>query len=294
MADKTSKTDKKKDKGATAKSSDTKIFIGVGILFLFLAIAYGMSLGPIEIPEAPKANIEESEIDEIEQAYSEDGMAIDDAEEVVADDIEVEVSENLETSSPAFDLAAAKKERVLGDPSAPIKITEHSSLTCGHCGKFHTETFKELKAAYLDTGEAYLVFSDFPLNAPALHATMAARCIADNQKYFEFIGELFETQKDWAGENNYLSLLESKAEAYGIDKATFAACVQNQELQDSILKRMQAVQKQWEISSTPSFVIDNQVVLSGARPYDDFDKAIKDAVTEIHGENSPEPANEGE
>ncbi|MGB0720728.1 MAG: thioredoxin domain-containing protein, partial [Bdellovibrionales bacterium] len=88
---------------------------------------------------------------------------------------------------PQIDVDAALSDRILGDANAPMRISEHSSLTCGHCGAFHKHTFKPFKEKWIDGGKAYLVFSDFPLNAPALHAAMAARCLPDTTRYFEFV-----------------------------------------------------------------------------------------------------------
>jgi len=250
----------------SSKNSDKKLFIGLGTLFLFMAIAYGLSLGPLN-PDQENVVVEGDQAAEIEQAFSE--------------------TESVGETTPetSFDLSQTRQERVLGDRSAPIKITEHSSLTCGRCGQFHTHTFKKFKSAYIDTGKAYLVFSDFPLNAPALHATMVARCISE-ERYFDFTQQLFEKQEEWAREADYLSYLEEKAAGFGLGESEFKSCVQNEELQEVILKRMQAVQAQWEVRSTPSFVINNQKVITGALSFEAFDKAIQDAVTAIEEEQA--------
>lgn len=172
------------------------------------------------------------------------------------------------------------KERVLGDPNAPVKIIEYSSFTCGHCGNFHQNTFKQFKAEWIDTGKAYLVFSDFPLNGPALHASMAARCVAED-RYFDFVQELFETQNDWATGTGYMEKLKSTAAEYGVSGDEFTACVQDKDVQQAILGRMRAAQAQFEITSTPSFVINNETMVSGAMAYDVFDAAIKEALTPV-------------
>ena len=266
--------------------SDKKLFLGLGVLLLILGGAYALSLGPVETPE-----VDEDAVAEIEQAYDETAEAVGD---VV--DVDGEAS-----SDTAFDLNAAKRERILGDTSAPIKITEHSSFTCGHCGSFHKGTFDQLKANYIDTGKAYLVFSDFPLNAPALHASMAARCISED-RYFDFVEELFKNQEDWAYESNYLTLLQERAAKYGLDEDSFDACIQNEDLQEALTNRIRAVQQQWEVRSTPSFVINNQAVIAGALPYEQFEKALQDALAEINAssepaaseESVPEESSEGE
>jgi protein-disulfide isomerase len=191
-----------------------------------------------------------------------------------------------------IDLEKAKTEHILGNPSAPIKITEHSSLTCPHCGHFHKDTFAEFKKNYIDTGKAYLVFSDFPLNAPALHATMIGRCLPDG-KYFDYINDLYAHQEDWAFDpSGYLPYLKGKALEYGLAEGLFESCLKSEPLQNAILERMKAVQKQWEINSTPSFVVNNQVVISGALPYADFDKKIQEALVEISKGSAAAPASD--
>jgi protein-disulfide isomerase len=197
-------------------------------------------------------------------------------------------------ASDAIDIAKAKTERTLGDTAAPIKITEHASLTCNHCAQFHLNTLPEIVKNYIDTGKAYFVFSDFPLNAPALHASMIARCLPEEQ-YFPFLKTLFEGQSGWAFETGYLDLLKTKASGFGMSAERFDACMNSGELQTALLERMKAVQAQWNISSTPSFVINNQIVISGAMGYADFEKQLQSALEQIEQKNSaPAQKTEGE
>ena len=255
------------DSPAPEKKNDKKFFIVIILLFLGLAAVYWLSLGAMD------------------KGLDADGEPAEMTENAPA-------SESIdETAAPAmfeFDIDFAKRERVLGDKSAPIKITEHSSFTCGHCGTFHKTTFDEFKSKYIDTGKAYLVFSDFPLNAPALHATLIGRCIADDDQYFAYVDELFKDQDNWAFDAGYLKKLEEKAAKYGLDQDAVAKCLNSDELQAAILKRMQAVQQQYGVQSTPSFVVNNQDVISGALPYADFDKAIQAAINP--SEESPADA----
>lgn len=189
----------------------------------------------------------------------------------------VSVEESPDIKIIDIDVSAALSERILGNPEAPVKIIEHSSFTCGHCGQFHQKTFKAFKEAWIDSGKAYLVFSDFPLNAPALHASMIARCLPED-KYFDFVQMLFENQSEWAYDVNYLTYLKQKAAENGLDEDSFKACLSSTALQDGILARVRASQSQWNISSTPSFVINNDQVVSGALSFADFDAAVKAAL----------------
>lgn len=209
----------------------------------------------------------------------------------VAPEESAQTAETVPAEAPAvetarIDVNAALSDRVLGNPDAKVKISEHASFTCGHCGDFHKNTFPQLKKEYIDTGKAYLVFSDFPLNAPAAHASVVARCLSQD-KYFDFVSMLFEKQKDWAYDPNYLEFLKAEAGKAGLDEAYFQACIQNTELQEGIVNRMRGVQAQWNITSTPSFVINNRNTISGSLSFEEFKKHIDDELANV---NTPAPA----
>lgn len=175
--------------------------------------------------------------------------------------------------------------RTLGDPNAPIKIEEFASLTCGHCAHFHRTTFPELKKKYIDTGKVFFTFTDFPLNAPALDATMVTRCMPP-ERYFTFLSFLFQTQDQWAFSQSYKDSLRQNAKLAGMTDEVFDACLANTTLKDGVVARMQENGQKHSINSTPSFVINGTKVVTGALPIEGFDKAIADA------EATPAPAEE--
>ena len=197
-------------------------------------------------------------------------------------------AEEQQQEEGSFDVAAALENRIMGDPNAPIKISEHSSFTCPHCAHFHIGTLPKVKKELIDTGKAYWVFMDFPLNAPALHASMIARCIPDKDRYFDFVNLLFENYEDWAYENKYLKWMEEQAKEYGLDKKAFKACLNNEDLQEGLAAIRAAAQSQWDINSTPSFVINNTTTISGARSADDFIKLVLEAAGKEEVDKAPE------
>lgn len=71
-------------------------------------------------------------------------------------------------------------DRVLGRADAPITIIEYASFTCSHCATFANTVLPEIKAQYIDTGKAKLIFRDLP-TAPVQVSQIAAaiaRCAA--------------------------------------------------------------------------------------------------------------------
>lgn len=182
------------------------------------------------------------------------------------------------TIDATIDVETALSERGLGDPKAPVTIREFASLTCGHCADFHKETFKDLKEQYIDTGKVYFIFTDFPLNKPALDASMAARCLPEG-RYFNFIKLLFQSQENWAFSPDYLKSLKQTAQLAGLSADKFDACLASQPLQDGLLERMKQAQEKHEIKSTPSFVIDNETTISGVQSVKEFAKIIDPKIT---------------
>ncbi len=198
-------------------------------------------------------------------------------EETIPEEEFVEVDAPIASQSTAtIDVAAALKERRIGDPNAPVTIREYASLTCGHCAHFHKTIFQQLEIQSINTGNASLIFTDFPLNKPALDASMVARCLPEG-RYFSFLSLLFETQDDWAFDANYMKYLKQNAQLAGLSAAQFDACVNNEELRDGILARMKSEQEKYEINSTPTFAI-GETVIRGALPLASFTKTIDDQI----------------
>lgn len=246
------------------KKSPIPYFIAA--LLIFLAVALGTAfMKAAEEKAARPGDISAQVAEHADKALK--------AQETTAE----ESGQAVTSTAGLIDTKAALSNRILGNPDAPIKISEHSSLTCPHCAHFHKDTFKPFKEAYIDTGKAYLVFSDFPLNGPALHASMIARCLP-HERYFDFIQMLFEKQSEWAFEKDYMDILKTYAAPYGLEGEMLDACIGDTDLRDGILGRMKASQKQWEITSTPSFVVNNKTTVSGALPFDEFEKRVQESL----------------
>lgn len=179
----------------------------------------------------------------------------------------------------ALDVNAAMAERTLGNPEAPIVIREFASLTCGHCGDFHKNTFPAFKTEFIDTGKVFMIFTDFPLNGPALHASMVARCLPAD-RYFSFLSLLFNNQDKWAYDAQYINYLRQNAALAGLGNDAFEACIGNDELREAVLGTMRTAQTKYEINSTPSFVINEEKLNAPGHNIEVFRDAIGSKAAE--------------
>ena len=163
------------------------------------------------------------------------------------------------------DLSKAQEgDIVLGDQSATVTMIEYASLSCPHCASFYSEAFSSVKAEYIDTKKVKFIYRDFPLNQPALNAAMVAICHYKNtqsaEKYHDFIRILFRTQESWAFVPDFVNRLASIAKLDGMSEEVFSSCLKDTKLQESILKSRLDSAKELEIQSTPSFVINGELV----------------------------------
>jgi len=168
----------------------------------------------------------------------------------------------------------ALKDRVLGDPNAPIEIIEYSSLTCPHCRQFHVDILPELKKNYLDTGRAKLIYRDFPFDQIGLMGTMLTRC-APPSRYFQFLDVLFQNQEKWSRDPNPLQALTRIGKLGGLSEADFNACTENKAIVDGVLQTRLDAGNRFEVNSTPTFIINGEKRIVGSQPYKVFDDLLK-------------------
>lgn len=181
---------------------------------------------------------------------------------------------------------ATTNDIIMGNKDAPITFIEYASLSCPHCASFYSDGFAKLKAEYIDTNKVKFIYRDFPLNRPALTAAALALCQVndrntDSEKYYDFIKALFKTQESWAFVENFNEKLETIAKLDGISTEKFNSCIKDIKLQQSILKARVDAAKILQIQSTPTFIINGEVI-NGYGGYEEIkmliDKKLSDAA----------------
>ena len=158
-------------------------------------------------------------------------------------------------------LDITEKDFVIGNEEAKITIIEYASLSCSHCADFHVNTLETLKKEYIDTGKVKMVFRDYPFNYPALLGSMVLRCIPENYRY-DYMNALFKLQPDWVNKKNKKTIQElyKIMQSGGMTKDEYDACIYNTELENEILKGVMEAQNQFNIKSTPSFIINGKLI----------------------------------
>lgn len=153
----------------------------------------------------------------------------------------------------------------LGDPNAKVTLIEYASASCPHCANFSKDTFPILRKEYIDTNKIHFIYREFPLNDPALAASMIIRSLP-KENYFPVTDLVFKTQDKWIP--NPLEGLKDIAKQAGLSEDQFNKILKDNDLARKIV----AVRDQGEklgVNGTPTFFLNGEV-LNGEQKIEDL------------------------
>ena len=177
----------------------------------------------------------------------------------------------------AADVSYAAGEMALGDKAAPVKVIEYASMTCPHCAHFAKDTFDDFKAKYIDTGKVYFIFREFPLDRLAFQASKVARC-SGAERFWPMISVLFAQQAQWVPADDPIVALKKIGRLAGLSSEQVDACLEDKQLADLILANRLKGEKDDNVESTPSFVVNGKTH-AGDMSLTEFDKLLAPYLT---------------
>jgi len=188
-------------------------------------------------------------------------------------------------TNTAFASRPNANDNVMGDPNAPITITEYSDYRCSHCGAFVLDTEPLLIKDYIKTGKVKFVYRSMGgwLSEQSLLAAEASYCAGEQNKFWEYHDILFANQGASLEMTNFMAW----AEAVGLDTETFRKCMDE--------KRYQARADQdaqdgnvLGVQGTPTFFltytldgVEKTRVIQGAQPFESFQQEIDGALADM-------------
>lgn len=169
----------------------------------------------------------------------------------------------------------------LGDPEAPVLIEAYSDFSCSHCGDFALETAHLLEEAYVESGQASIVFKavGFLEGAPALQqAVESAYCAGEQGAFWNFHDLIYANQVALFTNRgaDVSRTMNSFAEILDLDLDEFGACVLEGKYQ-AVVAVNQTEATQRGVTGTPTFFV-NGVKLVGNQPFENFQQAIENAL----------------
>jgi protein-disulfide isomerase len=153
----------------------------------------------------------------------------------------------------------------------PITVVEYSEYQCPFCLKVIPTTTKLLEEY---KGKVRWIVRDFPLgfHDRARPAAVAAKCAAEQGKYWEMYHELFENQRALSDEN-----LKSYGKKIGLNESKYQTCLSKPEKQLALIEKNYSTGEKLGVTGTPAFFINGRRV-SGALPYESFKQIFEEEM----------------
>jgi protein-disulfide isomerase len=172
--------------------------------------------------------------------------------------------------------------RQIGDPNAPVLVELFEDFQCPGCREFTTSLEPQLIDAYVQSGQARIVFRFYAFIGPeSVQAANASLCADEQSRFWDYHDMLFANQR---GEDQGAFTdrrLEAFAESLGLDMPAFQSCFGDSRYEQVIAQDRQAG-GDLGVTSTPSIVVAGQLVTS-ANPgfipsYEEISAAIEAAL----------------
>ena len=175
----------------------------------------------------------------------------------------------------------------IGNISSPITVVDFSDFQCYLCNRYVQYTEPFLNETYIQSGKMALVFKHLPNRGlDSMGAALAAQCINEQGKFWQFHNMLYENQKQidsgWVSKDNLkkLALLIP-----GLDIQKFNLCLDSEKYKSFVENDIQLASS-FGFRETPSFVIvnsdgSNPEFLQGALPFPSFKAVIDKKLSEL-------------
>jgi protein-disulfide isomerase len=172
-------------------------------------------------------------------------------------------SDHATTSASATEVAAVndrfagipQQGMALGSPKAPVTLVEFADLQCPFCRQFSQGVLPSLIDQYVRTGKLRIEFRNLAFIGPdSQTAALAAAGAAAQNKLWPFIDLFYADQREENTgyvTNAFLRKVASGVEGLDVNRALSDATSARAATQ---LKAAQALAKQHNVTSTPSFL----------------------------------------
>lgn len=164
-------------------------------------------------------------------------------------------------------LLNAAKPIELGEPTAPVQVLVFSDFTCPACRQFNQSVEPQLKSELVAGGQVRYKYHDYVLDLQATGAhrygfiaARAARCAADQGKFWEMHDILFARQQEWSYERNPpVDRFLEYATAAGLDAAAFGACLSSDQHAD-VVSANRMLGDNLGVRGTPTVYVNGRVL----------------------------------
>lgn len=170
---------------------------------------------------------------------------------------------------------------VLGNPNAPVKLTEYVSYTCPHCSHFEQQAESALRVGFVAPGNVSVEVRSYVRDPIDLAAALLANCgpasgffqrhsafLRSQPRWIESFGRAGQTErKRWSqgAFGQRMRLIASDfgffdiAASRGVDRAAANRCLADEAMARKLTALNEAAEKAG-VEGTPSFMINGELL----------------------------------
>lgn len=168
----------------------------------------------------------------------------------------------------------------VGSEDAPVTILVFSDFQCPACKHWALNVERPLKADLVESGQARLVYYDYPLagHPHAFVVARAARCAADQERFWEYHDVAFANQEAWSfSASTPIDELVQYAQTVGLDVTQFRQCLESDAHAETVTAN-QMLGDQLGVRGTPTVFVNNRQLVN----WQDYE-AAKAEIQQISG-----------
>lgn len=179
------------------------------------------------------------------------------------------------------------RDVVLGDQNAPVTLIEYGDYQCPFCARFFTDSEPQIRAHYIQTGKAKIVFRNLAFLGPeSIASAAAAECAKDQNQFWAYHDALYsakinDTINGGSENDGYFTakVFVSLATALKMNVGSFAQCIATKKYDPTIVSGT-SIAENAGVASTPTLYV-NGIEIKGAQLYAIFASAIDAALKKV-------------
>lgn len=198
----------------------------------------------------------------------------------------------------------ADGSHTLGNPDAPIKVTEYISYTCPHCAHFHREADAALRVTLIPKGQVQVTVTNLLRNPIDATVAMLTSC-GDPKRFWVRHNAFLGTQDKWLPKLEKLSREQqarwyqgdmvgrmravasdfgfyARVQQWGLSRAQADRCLADKAMLEK-LKEQQIAAQALGIDSTPSFTVNGKV--QDFHDWDSLSRALGERIATMRAGN---------
>lgn len=166
-----------------------------------------------------------------------------------------------------------------GAADAPITLVQYGDYQCAFCALFNREVKPLIAERFIETGAVRFEFRHFPwIGAASRRAAHAAYCAHAQGSFWPYHDYLYGPGGGALSSEELIAV----AELLELDVDAFAHCLDDPAFAQRVEEEFRAA-RHARILTTPTFVVNGERLIAGARPYEFWEELFTRLLAELEG-----------